>query len=137
MAARSASPPSSPPRPGPGWPALGWLLALGVISQVAGWLLIAGALARMSAATGATLMLLEPIAAVGFGVLLLGEQPSGLQLTGCAVAIAAVCFAGRNPGVATERRRGRPSPLAAAEVAEQPAVGLGRGRGVLVPRADA
>ncbi|WP_064745307.1 DMT family transporter [Pseudonocardia acaciae] len=79
----------------PGWPTLGWLVALGVISQVAGWLLIAGALPRMSAATGATLMLLEPVAAVGFGVVLLGERPSPLQLIGCAVVIAAVCFAGR------------------------------------------
>lgn len=121
----------------PGWPVLGWLLALGVISQVAGWLLIAGALARMSAATGATLMMLEPIAAVGFGVLLLGEQPSGLQLTGCAVAIAAVCFAGRGSRTAAQRRRGRPSPVAAPEIDEGAAVGLRRRRGVLVPGAGA
>ncbi|WP_344865280.1 DMT family transporter [Amycolatopsis ultiminotia] len=79
----------------PGWPALGWLVALSLIGQVAGWLLIAGALPRMPSATGAALMLLQPVGAVVFGIVLLGEQPSVLQLVGCAVVLAAVCFAGR------------------------------------------
>ncbi|MBB4683303.1 DMT family transporter [Amycolatopsis jiangsuensis] len=79
----------------PGWPAFGWFVALSLIGQVAGWLLIAGALPRMSSATGATLMLLQPVGAVVFGIVLLGEEPSVLQLTGCAVVLAAVCFAGR------------------------------------------
>ncbi|WP_158891827.1 DMT family transporter [Amycolatopsis anabasis] len=77
----------------PGWPAFGWLIALAVAGQAVGWLLIAAALPRLSASTGATLLLLQPIGAVLLGVGLLGEAPSWLQLTGCAAVIAAVCFA--------------------------------------------
>ncbi|RJQ87852.1 DMT family transporter [Amycolatopsis panacis] len=79
----------------PGWSAFGWFVALGLLGQVAGWLLIAGALPRMPSSTGAVLMLLQPIGAVLFGIVLLGEEPSALQLIGCAVVLAAVCFAGR------------------------------------------
>ncbi|WP_433259819.1 DMT family transporter [Actinosynnema sp. CS-041913] len=76
----------------PGWPALGWLLALALIGQVVGWLLISTALPRMSSATGATLMLLQPIAAILLGIGLLHERPSGLQVVGCLVVLAAVGF---------------------------------------------
>ncbi|MEU5262046.1 DMT family transporter [Amycolatopsis sp. NPDC021455] len=79
----------------PGWPAFGWLLALAGVGQLAGWLLISAALPRMSATTGATLMLLQPVGAVLLGVGLLGETPGWAQLIGCAVVVAAVCFAGR------------------------------------------
>ncbi|WP_033295862.1 DMT family transporter [Amycolatopsis jejuensis] len=79
----------------PSLPSFGWFLALALVGQVVGWLLIAGALPRLAASTGATLMLLQPVGAVAFGFLLLGEQPSMLQLTGCVVVLAAVCFAGR------------------------------------------
>ncbi|MDT8915252.1 DMT family transporter [Amycolatopsis sp. PS_44_ISF1] len=86
----------------PGWPALGWFAGLAVIGQIVGWLLVAAALPRMTATLGATLMLLQPIGAVLFGILLLGEAPSALQLIGCAVVLGAVCFAGAS-------RRPRPA----------------------------
>ncbi|GAB3149958.1 DMT family transporter [Amycolatopsis stemonae] len=73
----------------------GWLVALAVVGQLIGWLLISAALPRMSATTGATLMLLQPVGAVLLGIGLLGETPSVLQLVGCAGVVAAVCFAGR------------------------------------------
>ncbi|WP_410676402.1 DMT family transporter [Amycolatopsis sp. cmx-4-68] len=72
----------------------GWLLTLAVVGQLAGWLLISAALPRMSATTGATLMLLQPVGAVLLGIGLLGETPSAVQLIGCAGVVAAVCFAG-------------------------------------------
>jgi drug/metabolite transporter (DMT)-like permease len=78
----------------PGWPAFGWLLALAGVGQLAGWLLISAALPRMSATTGATLMLLQPVGAVLLGIGLLGETPGSAQLIGCAGVVAAVCFAG-------------------------------------------
>ena len=81
----------------PGWPAFGWLVALAVIGQCIGWLLIAAALPRMSATTGATLMLLQPIGAVLLGIGLLGETPAVLQLVGCAAVVTAVCFASARP----------------------------------------
>ncbi|WP_285479716.1 DMT family transporter [Amycolatopsis sp. NBRC 101858] len=84
---------------------LGWLVALAVVGQLIGWILISAALPRMSATTGATLMLLQPVGAVLLGIGLLGETPSVLQLAGCAGVVAAVCFAGnrrsadrRSPG---------------------------------------
>ncbi|MEU0789021.1 DMT family transporter [Amycolatopsis sp. NPDC005961] len=73
----------------------GWLVALAVVGQLIGWILISAALPRMSATTGATLMLLQPVGAVLLGIGLLGETPSALQLVGCAGVVAAVCFAGR------------------------------------------
>ncbi|VVJ21429.1 Uncharacterised protein [Amycolatopsis camponoti] len=73
----------------------GWLAALAVVGQLIGWILISAALPRMSATTGATLMLLQPVGAVLLGIGLLGETPSALQLVGCAGVVAAVCFAGR------------------------------------------
>ncbi|CCH31114.1 hypothetical protein BN6_38230 [Saccharothrix espanaensis DSM 44229] len=76
----------------PGWPALGWLLALALVGQVVGWLLISSALPRMSSATGATLMMSQPVAAILLGIGLLGERPSALQLVGCLVVLAAVGF---------------------------------------------
>ncbi|MGW3995638.1 DMT family transporter [Amycolatopsis sp. NPDC004772] len=88
----------------PGRPAFGWLIALAGVGQLAGWLLISAALPRMSATTGATLMLLQPVGAVLLGVGLLGETPGWAQLIGCAGVVAAVCFAGGGRSA----REGRP-----------------------------
>ncbi|MFT7835997.1 DMT family transporter [Saccharothrix sp. BKS2] len=79
----------------PGWPALGWLLALALVGQVVGWLLISTALPRLSSSTGATLMLLQPVIAILLGIALLEERPSTLQLTGCCVVLASVAFVGK------------------------------------------
>ncbi|PKV97748.1 threonine/homoserine efflux transporter RhtA [Amycolatopsis echigonensis] len=79
----------------PSLPSLGWFAALAIVGQVVGWLLIAGALPRLAASTGATMMLLQPVGAVAFGFLLLSERPGALQLVGCVIVLAAVCFAGR------------------------------------------
>ncbi|MEV8437858.1 DMT family transporter [Actinosynnema sp. NPDC051121] len=85
----------------PGWPALGWLAALASVGQIVGWLLISTALPRLSSATGATMMLLQPVGAILMGVVLLHERPSAPQLVGCLVVLAAVAFVGvgaRRPG---------------------------------------
>ncbi|MEU4745642.1 DMT family transporter [Actinosynnema sp. NPDC023658] len=80
----------------PGWSALGWLLALALVGQVVGWMLISTALPRMSSSTGATLMLLQPVAAILLGIVLLGERPSALQLAGCLVVLGSVAFVGKS-----------------------------------------
>ncbi|WP_290055420.1 DMT family transporter [Amycolatopsis solani] len=85
--------------------AFGWLVALALVGQLTGWILISAALPRMSATTGATLMLLQPVGAVLLGIVLLGEAPSVPQLIGCAGVVAAVCFAGGGRS-ARERRPG-------------------------------
>ncbi|MFI9006039.1 DMT family transporter [Actinosynnema sp. NPDC053489] len=93
----------------PGWPALGWLLALALVGQIAGWLLISSALPRLSSATGATIMLVQPVGAILLGVVLLHERPSAPQLAGCLVVLAAVAFvsAGRPAPPARAGRAGR------------------------------
>lgn len=81
----------------PGWPALGWLGALSLSGQVLAWLLITSALPRLAPAVGASLLLCQPVLALVFGFAVLHEQPTMLQLTGCAVVIAAVWHVGRAP----------------------------------------
>jgi drug/metabolite transporter (DMT)-like permease len=76
----------------PGWPALGWLIALALSGQVIGWLLIGVALPRLNSGVGATLLLVQPIGAVTFGILLLHEQLGVRQTVGCALVVAVVWF---------------------------------------------
>jgi drug/metabolite transporter (DMT)-like permease len=94
---------------------LGWLVALALGGQVAGWLLIGAALPRLSASAGASLLLLQPIGAVGLAALALGERPSALQLAGCAIVLGAVALAtiGAPPpptGRRVRRRGGAAAP---------------------------
>ena len=79
----------------PGWAALGWLAVLAVVGQVMGWVLIASALPRLPSSTGASILLLQPVAAVFLGMLVLAQYPSGHQLVGCAVVVLAVAAAAR------------------------------------------
>lgn len=74
----------------PGWPAIGWLAALALSGQVCGALLIGMALPRLRSNVGAALLLLAPVLAILFGIVLLAERPSGWQLLGCAIVIATV-----------------------------------------------
>lgn len=76
----------------PSWPAHGWLLALALSSQVAGWLLISYALPRLPAAETATIILLQPVLTMVWGVLIFGEQPSAIQLVGAGLVLAGVGF---------------------------------------------
>jgi len=77
----------------PSWPSHGWLLLLALTSQVLGWLLISVSLPRLPAALTSVLLLVQPIGAVLLAVLILGEEPSALQLVGVAVVLAGVCLA--------------------------------------------
>jgi drug/metabolite transporter (DMT)-like permease len=76
----------------PSWPAHGWLLALALSSQVAGWLLISYALPRLPAAETATIILLQPVLTMIWGVLIFDEQPSAIQLVGAGLVLAGVGF---------------------------------------------
>jgi drug/metabolite transporter (DMT)-like permease len=77
----------------PTWPEQGWLVLLALTSQVAGWLLIAAALPRLPAALTSVTLTLQPALSVLFGVVLLDEAPSSVQLAGVAVIIAGVVLA--------------------------------------------
>ncbi|MFC6936537.1 DMT family transporter [Actinomadura yumaensis] len=123
----------------PGWAAFGWLAALAVTGQVCGWMLIGAALRRLPAETGGTLLLLQPILAVAFGAVLLGERPSPSQAAGCALVIAAVWLTGRTarrPRTVPSRRRPsrarrhprRATPFPSAPVRRSPSNPEQRGR---------
>jgi drug/metabolite transporter (DMT)-like permease len=79
----------------PSWPAHGWLILLAVSSQVVGWLLISTSLPRLPAALTSLLLLIQPVASVALAALILGEDPSALQILGVVVILAGVVYASR------------------------------------------
>jgi drug/metabolite transporter (DMT)-like permease len=72
----------------PGWPSHGWLVVLALTSQVIGWLLITVSLPRLPAALTSVTLTIQPVGSVALGVVLLGEEPSTLQLAGVACILA-------------------------------------------------
>jgi drug/metabolite transporter (DMT)-like permease len=74
----------------PSWPSHGWLLAIALVSQVAGWLAISYALPRLPAIDTSVLLLLQPAGAVLWARLVLSETPSATQWTGVVVVLAGV-----------------------------------------------
>ncbi|WP_246531013.1 DMT family transporter [Streptomyces bathyalis] len=74
----------------PGWAAWGWLIPMAFLGQVLAWLLINPALPRLSPDKGATLLLLQPILALLFGVGFLTERPTPTQYAGCVLVVLAV-----------------------------------------------
>ena len=77
----------------PGLESQVWLVVLALTSQVLGWLLISVSLPRLPAVLTSILLMLQPVASVILGVLLLSEAPSSVQLAGVAVVLAGVAFA--------------------------------------------
>jgi drug/metabolite transporter (DMT)-like permease len=72
----------------PAWPSAGWLVVLALSSQVLGWLLIAVSLPRLPAALTSVILTIQPVGSILLGVVLLGEDPSALQLAGAACILA-------------------------------------------------
>jgi drug/metabolite transporter (DMT)-like permease len=66
----------------PTWPSAGWLITLALTSQVVGWLLITFSLPRLPAALTSIILTIQPIGSVALGAVLLGQEPSVLQLCG-------------------------------------------------------
>lgn len=99
----------------PTWPAHGWLLALALTSQVVAWLLISVSLPRLPAVVTSVLLMLQPVGAVVLAMILLGEDPSAIQLGGCALVLGGIVLA-----TLGRRRAGPPpSPIDSAPVEEQ------------------
>ena len=70
----------------PSWPSHGWLLAIALVSQVAGWLAISYALPRLPAIDTSVLLLLQPAGAVLWARRRSPRrrrQPSGPELSRC------------------------------------------------------
>jgi drug/metabolite transporter (DMT)-like permease len=77
----------------PAWPSAGWLLVLALTSQVIGWLLITVSLPRLPAAMTSLTLTIQPIGSVLLGAILLGQDPSVLQLAGVACILAGLLSA--------------------------------------------
>jgi drug/metabolite transporter (DMT)-like permease len=60
---------------------------------VVGWLLISVSLPRLPAALTSVLLLVQPVGSIVLAVIILGEDPSALQLAGTAVILAGICVA--------------------------------------------
>ncbi|MGH2995202.1 MAG: DMT family transporter [Gaiellaceae bacterium] len=89
----------------PGLESQAWLIALALSSQVLGWLLITVSLPRLPAVATSLLLTLQPVAAVVFAAILLGEDPSPLQLVGAGAILAGLVVASAG------RRSRRPEPV--------------------------
>jgi drug/metabolite transporter (DMT)-like permease len=72
----------------PSWPAHAWLVTLALTSQVLGWLLITVSLPRLPAALTSITLTIQPVGSVLLGVVLLGEDPTALQLAGVSLILA-------------------------------------------------
>jgi drug/metabolite transporter (DMT)-like permease len=79
-----------------------WLVLLALSSQVLGWLLISVSLPRLPAALTSVILMLQPVASVFLGAVLLSEAPSAVQLSGVAIVLGGVAFATLQP---TSRKR--------------------------------
>ena len=88
---------------------LAWLTILGLTAQSAGYLLISLSLPRLPAVITSIILLSQPVATVFLAMLLLGEAPSPIQLTGVALVVGGIAVA-TLPG----RGAGRAQPEAAS-----------------------
>lgn len=79
-----------------GWPADGWLIVLAVGSQVVGWLLLTSSIHLLPAAATSVALLLQPVLALVWGRVLLGEPIGAAQLAGAAVVLTGVALAHRS-----------------------------------------
>ena len=96
----------------PSWPAHAWLLVLALTSQVLGWLLITVSLPRLPAALTSVTLTIQPVGSVLLGVILLGEEPSALQLAGVACILAGLLSIARRSRVGSVRERAAASARA-------------------------
>ena len=83
-----------------------WLILLALSSQVLGWLLITVSLPRLQAVATSLLLTLQPVATVVLAAILLGEDPSPLQLVGVAAILAGLMVA----SFGGTTRAARPAP---------------------------
>jgi drug/metabolite transporter (DMT)-like permease len=79
----------------PAWPGAGWLITLALTSQVVGWLLIGSSLPRLPAALTSVLLTVQPVGSVALAALIFGESPSGVQLLGVVLILAALVAVAR------------------------------------------
>ena len=92
----------------PAWPSAAWLGTLALSSQVVGWMLISMSLPRLPAAMTSMLLTVQPVGSVLLGIVLLGEDPSVLQLLGAALILAGLVSLARGRRASALSRHGDP-----------------------------
>jgi drug/metabolite transporter (DMT)-like permease len=100
----------------PFWPAIGWLTALALVSQVAGWLFITSSLPRLPAAVSSMMLLLQPAASLALAAVIIGERPTLLQVVGAALT----CIGALAASMASARAAPQPSAARATSGAPTP-----------------
>ena len=88
----------------------GLLVALALLGQVIAWLLIHHGSIRLAPTTTATLLLIQPVLALGLAAVTLAEYPTVLQLTGAGIVVAAVAIANGLHRRHRRHRKQRPDP---------------------------
>ncbi|MGC3021875.1 DMT family transporter [Brevibacterium sp. FAM 24630] len=86
------------------------LVALALLGQVIAWLLIHHGSIRLAPTTTATLLLTQPVLALGLAAVTLAEYPTALQLTGAGIVVAAVAIANGLHRRLRHRRKQTPDP---------------------------
>ena len=77
----------------PGVESMFWLIVLGISAQSLGYLFISIALPRLPAVVTSIILLAQPVLAVLFAIVLVGEAPSAGQLLGVALVIGGIALA--------------------------------------------
>lgn len=93
--------------PIPSLPAHIWLLLLALSAQVGGGVMLAVALPRLPAVTTSLILLVQPVLAIIFAIIILSEAPSTAQFVGVALVIGGVLL-----GSASGRRGSSANHLA-------------------------
>ena len=100
-----------------GWPSFWWLLLLSLTSQTIGWLLITSSLPRLPAAVSSLLLLLQPAASILLAAVVLGEQPTAIQLAGALL----VCCGALAVSLAATSQRSRQVQWRPTRICTRPA----------------
>ncbi len=77
----------------PPWPAIGWLLALAILTQTIGWLFITSSLPQLPSAVSSLMLLLQPAAAMVLAAIILHQHPSVWQVFGAVLVCCGVLLA--------------------------------------------
>ena len=77
----------------PGAASMFWLILLGITAQSLGYLFISISLPRLPAVVTSIILLVQPVLAVLFAIVLVGEAPAAGQMLGVAMVIGGIALA--------------------------------------------
>ena len=75
----------------------GWMILIALSSQVLGWLFCQASMPLVNPSVAATLILIQPLSAIVFSAVLVGERLSALQWLGAIIMLLGIFLIGRAP----------------------------------------